>query len=354
MLSRRRLLKMGLGVAGFAALASVGLRLAKVPIPGLPPPPRRKEQFIFEPDSRYPMNHASTVVETERGDLLAAWYSGSAEKAEDVAIFASRRPRGSESWSEPAVIADTPNHSEGNPVLWLDPNGSLWLFYVTMYGYSWNDCKIKYKISEDHGRTWGEEVVLRDELGWMTRNSPVVLPDGVVLLPVYDEVRWHSMVILTSDGFKSWKAYGDLSSPDGAIQPTVIIRDDGSLLMYMRTGGGRIWMSESRDGGRTWSPGRPTSLRNPNAAVCLLKLESGDVALAYNDSESGRSPLNIALSANDGSSWRFRRVLESGKGSFAYPFLAQDQDGWIHVTYSYNRDTIKHVQLNESWIKGGL
>lgn len=300
------------------------------------------------------MNHASTVVETETGDLLAAWYAGSAEKAEDVAIYASRRSKAGQKWSEPIVIADTPEHSEGNPVLWVDPNGSIWLFYVTMYGYSWNDCKIKYKMSEDHGATWGEEVILRNELGWMTRNSPLVLRDGTILLPVYDEVRWHSMVILTSDAFRTWKAYGDLSSPDGAIQPTVINRNDGSLLMYMRTGGGRIWMSESRDEGRTWSQAQPTSLNNPNAAVCLLKLRSGNVALAFNDSPSGRSPLNIALSTNDGSSWRFNRALESGEGSFAYPFLAQDTDGWIHVTYSYNRDTIRHVQVNESWIKGNL
>jgi predicted neuraminidase len=238
-------------------------------------------------------------------------------------------------------------------VLWTDPRGRIWLFYVTMYGSSWNDCKIKYKISEDDGASWGEEVILRNELGWMTRNPPLVLGDEV-LLPVYDEVSWHSMVIITGDDFKSWRAYGDLDSPGGAIQPTVIRRDDGSLLMYMRTDADRIYMSDSRDEGRTWAQPRPTDLPNPNAAVFLLKLDSGNLVLAYNDSISGRSPLNLALSRDDGRTWRIKRSLEEGNGSFSYPAMTQDEEGMIHVTYTYNRDTIKHVVTNESWIMGGF
>jgi predicted neuraminidase len=272
-----------------------------------------------------------------------------------VAVFSSLLPRGRGTWSSPERIADTPDHSEGNPVLWASPDGSLWLFYVTMYGHSWNDCRIKYKISEDHGRSWGPEIILRDELGWMTRNPPLMLNEKEVLLPVYNEVNWHSMVIISSDDFKTWRAYGDLDSPGGAIQPSVIRRDDGSLLMYMRTDADRIYWSESRDEGRTWSPAQPTNLRNPNAAVCLLKLRSGRLLLAFNDSTSGRTPLNLALSADDGDSWRRGRALEDeAGGSFSYPSLLQASEDTVHVAYSYNRDTIMHVATNESWVMGGL
>lgn len=357
LMTRRRAIELGLGGASVAALTVAGLRTVKLPVPGLPAPPYRRDRFIFEPSERYPSSHASTVVQTGNGDLLAAWYTGTGEKAPDVAIYSSRLARGGDSWAEPQIIADTPDQSEGNPVLWVDPGGSVWLFYVTMYGSSWNDCKIKYKISEDHGRTWGEEVVLRDELGWMTRNSPLVLGDEEVLLPVYNEVNWHSMVIITKDWFRTWKAYGDLDSPGGAIQPTVVRREDGSLLMYMRTDADRIWMSESRNEGRSWSAAVPTDLNNPNAAVCLLKLESGRLALAFNDSTSDRNPLNIALSKNDGRTWPWWRIVEGGEGkpgSFAYPFLAQSDDGRIHVTYTYNRDTIKHVVTNETWVRRGF
>jgi predicted neuraminidase len=353
-IGRRRAIKIGLGAAFALGLGSLGLRLAKVPIPGLPPAPLRRDRFIFDPQPVFPMSHASTIVGTSEGDLLVAWYCGSREKAPDVAIYCSRLSREGGRWTEPEVLADTPGYSEGNPVLWRDPEGRIWLFFVTMYGASWNDCKIKCKISEDHGSTWGEEVVLREELGWMTRNPPILLGGGEVLLPVYNEVNWHSMVIITSDGFRRWRAYGDLDSPGGAIQPSVIRRGDGSLLMYMRTDADRIYMSESRDEGRTWTPARPTALKNPNAAVTLLKLDSDCVALAYNDSASGRNPLNIALSRDDCESWRWKRVLEEGEGSYSYPALFQSADGRIHATFTYDRDTIKHVVLNETWIKGGL
>ena len=161
------------------------------------------------------MNHASTVAEMPNGDILTAWYCGTREKAPDVAIYSSRLTEGRGKWSEPQKIADTPDHSEGNPVLWTNHDGSIWLFYMTMYGYSWNDCKIKYKISEDHGYTWGDEIVLREELGWMTRNPPLVLSDEEILLPIYNEVNWHSMVMITDDVFDTWSVYGDLDSPGG-------------------------------------------------------------------------------------------------------------------------------------------
>ena len=42
-------------------------------------------QAIFPPEPKH--NHASCVIETARGHLLAAWYSGSGErKSDDVVI----------------------------------------------------------------------------------------------------------------------------------------------------------------------------------------------------------------------------------------------------------------------------
>ena len=35
---------------------------------------------------------------------------------------------------------------------------------------------------------------------------------------------------------------------------------------------------------------------------------------------------------------------------FSYPTLLQSPDGYIHISYTYNRDTIKYVKFKESWI----
>ena len=161
------------------------------------------------------------------------------------------------------------------------------------------------------------------------------------------------MVMISEDGGETWRKYGGICAPQGVIQPTVVRLSNGSLLMYMRTGGrgGYIWKSVSLDNGRTWSSAMATSLRNPNSAVELVKLASGNIALAFNDTTRGRTPLNIALSLDEGATWPFNGALETGEGEFSYPAMIQDADGYIHIVYTNRRVNIRHVKTNEAWIK---
>ena len=48
-----------------------------------------RAEFIHEPTA-YPECHASTIVETTAGGLLAAWFGGTAESNPDVCIYVSR------------------------------------------------------------------------------------------------------------------------------------------------------------------------------------------------------------------------------------------------------------------------
>ena len=60
------------------------------------------EERIGAPSTAY--NHSSTLAEAADGSLVAAWYGGSAEGADDVSIWASRK-EGS-SWSPIVEVAD--------------------------------------------------------------------------------------------------------------------------------------------------------------------------------------------------------------------------------------------------------
>jgi len=322
---------------------------------------------IFDRISGRPFNHAPTLVELPGRDLLAAWYGGSYEGARDVVVLSSRFERISNAWKEPSVLVDTPDRSDGNPVLFVDRYENVWLFYVTMEGNWWDSCVIKYVKSEDGGFTWSSPTILRSEWGWMTRNKPLTLRNGYILLPIYDEDRWRSMVMISEDDGETWTRYGDIKTDQGVIQPTVVQLRDGSLLMYMRTGGkgGYIWKSASTDNGRTWTAACKTQLRNPNSSIEMVKTSDRNIVLAFNDSSAGRSPLNVALSTNDGCTWPFKKSLEIGQGEFSYPSVIQSRDGNIHVVYTHRRGeigqfdrrfhahraNIKHVTLNEAWIK---
>ena len=70
--------------------------------------------------------------------------------------------------------------------------------------------------------------------------------------------------------------------------------------------------SESLDGGKTWSEGVDSKFRNPNSAIELLKLKSGNLLLIFNDSMSSRTPLVAALSKDNDKSWPFQRSIAAG------------------------------------------
>lgn len=321
--------------------------------------PAFSSELIFAPHCvlRYPSCHASTLVELPDGTLLAAWFAGSHEGATDTAEVGARLAPGARAWSKPTVLADTPGKSDGNPVLHLDRQGYVWIFYVTKENNhrspQWAQCKLKCRISTDGGHTFGPERILHDDLGWMDRNKPLYLANGILLLPLYDERDWTSLMFLSRDDGATWSPSETLRGEGGNIQPTVIQHSNGTLLTLMRTGSPhhRLWQSTSNDG-RIWTAPIETSLPNPNSGIDMVRLANGHVVLVFNNSERDRTPLTVALSLDEGKTWPYQRNLETDPGEFSYPAVIQTRDGFIHTTYTWKRLSIKHAAFNEDWIRG--
>jgi len=329
--------------------------------------------LAFTPTERFPRCHCSTIVECPNGDLLVALYAGSDEARPDVAIVSVRKPAGADTWDPPVVIADTPQKPEGNPVLFVDPSGKLWLFYGTMHGRlrgpegpgtGWASVDQKYKTSTDNGYTWSEDVMLREEWGLVFRNKPIILANGDWILGVEDALESRSRFLITPDSGQSW-FYTDPVPGVLHSHPTLIQRSDGSLLALLRPltqqdnpppgALPRIGRTQSFDNGRTWTEAVYTDLPNHGAAFDMVKLQDGRVVLVWNNSETDRSRLTLALSEDEGDTWPVMRDLEVPPGSYEYPAIIQDSAGLLHVTYSVGprlwvRDRIKHVTLSPDWI----
>lgn len=319
--------------------------------------PYFRSELIFEPGSiaGYPSCHASTLVELPDGELLAAWFAGSAEGAKDVAELGARLAPDSSAWSKPQVLVDTPGKADGNPVLHVDRRGRVWMFYVTKENDrrpQWAQCPIKCRVSTDGGRTFGPERILHPELGWMDRNKPIYLSNGDLLLPLYDERNWTSLIYISRDDGATWSTSQVMEGKGGNIQPTLAPLSDGSVLALMRTGSNehRLWKAISRDNGRSWSPPEETDLPNPNSACDMVRLANGHLVLAFNNSAANRTPLSVALSTDEGRSWPIKRNLETAAGEYSYPAIIRTRDGLIHVTYTYQRKSIKHAVFNEAWL----
>lgn len=314
--------------------------------------------------------HPATITELDNGDLYIAYYGGDGEYDGDTRIYGMRLKQGESAWTTPQIIADTPNRSEGNAAVWQGPDGLVWLFYVTNYGPTWSHARIKYKISRDGAQTWSDSYLLSFEQGTMLRSAPIVLNNGDYLLPVYHETGENrdataadtcSYFLRYNPKTKEWTESNRIYSkqfPNEQPQPVQI--DDNYLIAYMRRGGnfdpepnGMAFRSESRDGGFTWSPAKPSQFYNPNSALDIIKLRNGHLLMTWNDSnEAERMPLSVAISTDNDKTWPHRRNIVNQAGdTAAYPQAIQTRDGLIHVVYTSKiRKQIDHAVFDESAI----
>jgi predicted neuraminidase len=315
--------------------------------------------------------HASTILELS-GGLCAAWFGGSYERHPDVGIWLSFNFHGR--WSKPVQVADGFQHDSlryptWNPVLFKPKNGPLMLFYKV--GPNPREWWGMLMTSEDEGRSWSlpRRLGTNEAIGHLlgpVKNKPVELKDGTILCPSsteiddknMDEEMWRVHFEATKDFGKTWTVVGPIN--DGlaydAIQPSILTYADGRMQVLCRTRESVLGQSWSTDNGKTWSPMKSTSLPNPNSGTDAVTLKDGRQLLVYNHTirmgefPSGRDMLNVAIS-NDGISWKTVMTLEKQKGEYSYPAVIQASDGKVHITYTYDRVSVKHAVVDPAKLK---
>lgn len=301
--------------------------------------------------------HASTVVELANGDILASWFGGTREGATDVAIWMSRRT--ADGWSAPREAAREPEIATYNPVLFHSADGLLWLYYK--FGPSPSMWAAAREYSRDEGATWSAVEHLPAGLYGPIRAKPLVLADGTILsgTSVESYGTWACWIERSTDNGRTWTRIGPIAAPlslaanppaqgqpHGIIQPSLVNFGNGRIRLYARSTNniGRICEADSADNGQTWGPVRLTALPNPNSGIDAVRLRDGRVVMVYNDTAKGRTPLNLAVSA-DGEKWTNFRELESNPGEYSYPSLIQARNGDLALTYTWNRVKIRFVRL---------
>jgi predicted neuraminidase len=156
----------------------------------------------------------------------------------------------------------------------------------------------------------------------------------------------------TADNGLTWERTGAINErKTGAIQPSILVHQDGRLQLLCRSTVSNILTSWSDDNGRTWSELVPASLPNPNSGIDAVTLNDNRHLVVYNHLKSGRNSLNVAVSG-DGVNWEAAVILENDqKGTeYSYPAVIQTDDGMVHITYTWNRKQIKHVVIDPSRI----
>ncbi len=318
----------------------------------------QKGEFIYE-TAPFPSCHASTIVELPNGDILAAWFGGTAEKEPDVAIWGSRKTNGK--WSEPSELVRERETPCWNPVYFYTNDKRLWLYYK--YGTSPSTWTAGRKYSDDDGKTWSEIEHLPAGLLGPIRAKPLVLQNGVVVSgsSVESYRSWAVWIERSVDNGKTFSKIGPISVPenylskadgnnwkttDGIIQPSVVWLGGKHLRLYARSTPriGKICIADSYDEGLTWTQAKPIDVQNPNSGIDALELKDGRIILIYNNTNKGRSPLNLAIS-KDGEHFKLFYDLENTPGEFSYPNVIQGKNGDLHIIYTWNRKKIKYVNF---------
>lgn len=342
--------------------------------------------FLYE-SAPFPSCHSATLVETDRGSLLCAFFGGTHERHPDVCIYLSRFD--GKQWSAPVSIADgVLEHGSRmptwNPVLFQPKNGPLMLFYKV--GPSPKDWWGMVKTSEDDGRTWSDAKRLPGKLLGPIKNKPVQLDNGLIICPTSVEgvldanddgaasaglplagsasadrnenqakptAGWNVYFELSEDNGTTFHATSLVKQPDDvkAIQPSILIHSQQRLQAIGRTQKNqRLFQVWSEDGGRSWGEMTLTELPNCNSGTDAVTLADGRHLLVYNhsDTEKVRYPLNVALT-RDGTKWQSACTIESEPpGQYSYPAMIQARDGLVHIAYTWKRLRMRHAVLDPS------
>ena len=291
-----------------------------------------KDEFLYEQAS-FPQCHAATIVETKKGDLVAAYFGGKHERNPDVCIWVSIKKKGTNEWSKPILAADgvfeldTPDAknasitaestpaNEGpikdakrnsqlrrkacwNPVITEMPNGELWLFYkIGLKVADWTGWLVK---SKDGGRTWGRREALPKGYLGPIKNKPEII-NGRLLCPSSTEDNgWKFHMEIYDIAKKEWKYVGP-------VQAELAMRTEDMKVITtpdVSTSGKKEDIEAPDAGGTATKDGRhPIDCIQPS----ILKLKDGRLQVLMR-TRNGR--IATSFSSDNGDTWTNVTLLD--------------------------------------------
>lgn len=268
--------------------------------------PLFEEVNIFPPDDSYHV-HASSIVETPGGELIAVWYENGQkiddpryyyerqDKSSDVRIGGARRAAGAAEWGKPFIMADTFGVSDNNATLAIDQQQRLWFIYPTLLGvpdWTWGSAIVRYRIATD----------LSGDGPPQWAKSDILVPHPVGLEDVLDATA------------EAWRARPNAAGGD----------DGGRVLEYLERMKERL--DEPLVKRLGWMPRAHPLIRSDGALVLPLSNENFNIAM-------------MAITKDGGETWTYSNpVPEAG---LIQPTLAEFDDGHIVAFFRNSSGRIK-------------
>lgn len=358
---------LSLGLSGYAIWRDKGLEWSFAV--STPPAPQGAPRFetVFDYSVDQGVAHAPAIALREGGADIV-WFQGSSEAQPDVEIYRARltrTPDGTWQADAPAAIIKSPALGDvftpqqlvvtlGNTIENEAKPDSLYATVVSVGG--WAMASVADVTMRDGHPVHARKLNLSPFLNrsFLVKSPMVAYADGSHGLPAYFEMgsTYGALVRFDEKGRvrDQRRMTGDGVKP---IQPMVVPLDADRGVAFLRdfNDSGRLYVSRTADGGQSWSRAEATDIAHPNAPVAALPVSGGRLLMALNGDAQSADLLHLAVSEDDGATWRVIQTLDRKPGDARYPMLRRLDDGDILLVYSHGTKTgLRAVVMNEAWV----
>lgn len=173
--------------------------------------------------------------------------------------------------------------------------------------------------------------------GFFFKNTYKVLSNGMYIASAQDCTdERYNLIFASFDKGATWELYSRVYSPQAFSYDEGIImeKDDGTLWLTFRTRKKYMYESFSTDNGKTWSVARQYFMPNTDTRFNIKELETGEWVMVYNNSQSGRTNMTMAISRDEGKTWENKILLHERQCS--YPDVLV-HNGQVHVVFDDGR-----------------
>lgn len=287
------------------------------------------------------------VLRAANGDLIVNWDTGRGDVMPGGTIQFSRSSDLGKTWSKPYMTMKSDNPLIGfSASLYKLPDSNWTSGRMLLYTVEavWQEAPDQskpnwaslvggrkfdsyYSFSVDDGYTFSERKLLSDAVNRsdFAQGNIVELSNGDLIWPWG---YWGSEPLngfrRSTDGGLNWepvvRAWQD--PPPGHDKPLAFnetaaaVCKDGTIVAIARVDGApdndkRFWQIKSHDNGKTWT--KPRQIEIIGGSPAMYCTPKGQLWLAYRDGGFGPG-LGLAVSDNNGESWRFLYHLKDPKG----------------------------------------
>lgn len=305
-----------------------------------------------------------TIAVTRGGRIYLGWYAGGTREPHmdnyNLLIYSDDDGK---SWSKPLLVIPSSYEMCVQALdiqIYIDREGALHVCWVQnntlkrsehpdidgfeVDGYIFNDSRhaewemVCYDPDADEPK-FTEPRYMFD--GFL-RCKPTFLSNGDILYFNYDQLCDRYACSLSSDNGKTFvRRYGAKKLETKFDETMAYEREDGSIRMFARAIGGEMAETISHDGGHTWEETRKSGIVAADTRHYIAKLASGRVLLIYNAHPQNRTNMTIAISEDDGATWKYQKTFDT-RQFITYPD-AQEKDGVIYMTYDYKRISEREI-----------